>query len=122
MSRPCRPPGWPRAISCKVSFARAVGARVQACPHLRLFRRSHMSVEARESIRVGAAVALLLAVGLATATRAAAPVPQKGGNKTVYAIAIDADNKLVTDLRKDEWAIREDGTDRAVVDLKPAAD
>jgi hypothetical protein len=81
-----------------------------------------MSVEARQSISVGAAVLFLFAVGLAPAMRAAAPIPQKGGNKTVYAIAVDADNKLVTDLRKDEWAVREDGTDRAVVDLKQATD
>lgn len=81
-----------------------------------------MSLEAQASFRVRVAAALLLAVSLAPATPAAAPVPQKGGDKTVYAIAFDADNKLVTDLRKDEWAIREDGTDRAVVDLKQTTD
>jgi hypothetical protein len=81
-----------------------------------------MSLEARASSCVSAAAAVLLAVALAPATRAAAPAPQKASNKTVYAIAIDSDNKLVTDLRKDEWAIREDGTDRPVVDLKPATD
>ena len=84
-----------------------------------------MSVEARQSISVGAAVLFLtfLAVGLAPAMRAAAPIPQKGGNKTVYAIAVDADNKLVTgSAKKDEWAVREDGTDRAVVDFKQATD
>jgi len=80
-----------------------------------------MSFE-RESCRFCVVATLLLAVSLAPATRAAAPVPQKGGDKTVYAIAVDADSKLVTDLRKDEWAIREDGTDRAIVDLKRATD
>jgi hypothetical protein len=80
-----------------------------------------MSLEARASFRVRV-IAVLLAVGLAPATRAAAPVQQKGGNKTVYAIAVDSDNKLVTDLRKDEWAIREDGADRPVVDLKQTTD
>jgi hypothetical protein len=78
-----------------------------------------MSLEARVSFPVCMVATLLLGVASAAATRAAGPVPQKGGDKTVYAIAVDADNKLVTDLNKDEWAIREDGTDRAVVNLKP---
>jgi hypothetical protein len=81
-----------------------------------------MSLEARASFPVLVLAAVLCSSGLTSATGAAAPVLQKGGNKTVYAIAVDADNKLVTDLRKDEWAIREDGTDRAVVDVKPATD
>jgi hypothetical protein len=85
-----------------------------------------MTMETRASFRISVPVrvvaALFLAAGLAPTTRAAAPVPQKGGSKTVYAIAVDSDSKLVTDLRKDEWAIREDGTDRAIVDLKPTTD
>jgi hypothetical protein len=81
-----------------------------------------MSNHTLQPFRVGIVAALLVGLSIASATRAAAPLPQKGGNKTVYAIAVDAENKLVTDLRKDEWAIREDGTDRAVVDLKQTTD
>lgn len=81
-----------------------------------------MSAEAQASVRVGVIAAILLALGLAPATRAAAPVPQKGSNKTVYAIAVDTDNRLVTDLKKEEWAIREDGTDRTIADLKQTTD
>jgi hypothetical protein len=81
-----------------------------------------MSREIRESFRIRVCAALLLALGVAAAPSAAPPSPQKGGDKTVYSIAVDADNKVVTDLKKDEWAIREDGTDRAIVDLKQATD
>ena len=81
-----------------------------------------MSGEIRESLRIRVCAALLLALGAAPAPWAAPPAPQKGGNKTVYSIAVDAENKLVTDLKKDEWAIREDGTDRAIVDLKQTTD
>ena len=46
-----------------------------------------MSLEARASFRLRVAAAVLLAVGLAPGTWAAAPVPQKGGNKTVPEIS-----------------------------------
>ena len=36
--------------------------------------------------------------------------------------ALDADDKPVPGLTKDTWAVREDGTDRTVVDAKPATD
>jgi hypothetical protein len=61
-------------------------------------------------------------VGMASLLPAAAPPGQAGGNKTVYVAAIDADKKPVAGLTKDSWGVREDGTDRTVVDLKPATD
>lgn len=67
-------------------------------------------------------LALALGVAWAAAPRAGAPVPQKGGNKTVFAVALDSDNKPVTDMTREEWAIREDGADRELVELKPATD
>src|SRR5579864_693378 len=98
------------------------GGPLEASDGFRLLGGPQMSPIAPSSVRVPVVAAALLALALAPATRAAAPDPQKVSNKTVYAIAVDSDNKLVTDLRKDEWAIREDGTDRAIVDLKPATD
>lgn len=65
---------------------------------------------------------LTLGVAWAAAPRAGTPVPQKGGNKTVYAVVLDADNKALTDLTKEEVGVREDGADRVLVDFKPATD
>lgn len=64
---------------------------------------------------------LALAVAFA-APSASTPVPQKGGNKTVFATAVDGDNKPVLGLTKAEWGVREDGKDRVLVELKPATD
>ena len=52
----------------------------------------------------------------------AAPAPQKGGDKTTYCIAIGADEKPVTNMTKDDFAIREDQVDRTVVSAKQATD
>jgi hypothetical protein len=67
-------------------------------------------------------VVLALGGAWAASPRAWAPVPQKGGNKTVFAVALDAGNKAVTDLTKEELGVREDGADRTLVALKPATD
>jgi hypothetical protein len=84
-----------------------------------------MPVIPRRSFRSrGVFIILVLALGVAwiATPRAVAPVPQKGANKTVFAVALDADNKPVTDLTKEEWGVREDGGDRVLVELKPATD
>jgi hypothetical protein len=83
-----------------------------------------MHVTPRHSFGARDFFLLVLALGVAwaAAPRARAPVPQKGGNKTVFAIALDANDKAVTDMTKEEWAIREDGADRTLVELKPATD
>lgn len=65
------------------------------------------------------AVAVTVA-GVATLLHAA-PALQKG-DKTTYAIALGPDNKPVAGLTKDDFAIREDGVDRTVVDAKQATD
>ena len=70
--------------------------------------------------RVRAAVALVLSVGFVTADLAATP-PQ-AGDKTVYVAAVDGSNKPIAGLTKDGWALREDGNDRTIVDVKPATD
>jgi hypothetical protein len=80
-----------------------------------------MSLAIRNCRAAGLGVAFVaLAV---VSTNAAGPALQKGGStKTVFAIALDSDDKPVTDMTKSDWAVREDGTDRDVVDLKPATD
>jgi hypothetical protein len=81
-----------------------------------------MTISCRDLVRARAWVAAVAVIG-ASAITAAAPSPrQAGGNKTVYVAALDADNKPVPGLTKDTWAVREDGTDRTVVDAKPATD
>lgn len=76
----------------------------------------------RDLFRARALAAFAAVVGTASVLPAATPPAQTGGNKTVYVAALDADNKPVPDLTKDTWAVREDGTDRSVVDAKPATD
>lgn len=63
-----------------------------------------------------------LAVSLVATLGATAPPLQGGANKTVFVSAVDAGNKPVAGLTKDTWAVREDGADRTVVDVKPATD
>lgn len=65
-------------------------------------------------------VALALAVFWTAPPSASTPAPQKGGNKTVFVAVADADGNPVTGMTKDEWGVREDGADRAIVDVKPA--
>jgi hypothetical protein len=67
-------------------------------------------------------LAVVAAVGTASILPAAAPPRQAGGNKTMFVSALDAGNKPVPGLTKDMWAVREDGTNRTVVDVKPATD
>jgi hypothetical protein len=75
------------------------------------------------NVRTGS-VALAMAVALAwtVAPRATVHAAQKGGERTVFTVAVDATGKPLKDLTKADWAVREDGADRAVVDVKPAAD
>jgi hypothetical protein len=73
-------------------------------------------------IRSSAVVFALLSPGLLSATHAAAPPVQGGDNKTVFVAALDAKNMPVAGLTKEGFAVREDGSDRTVVDVKPAAD
>ena len=76
----------------------------------------------RQSFRVLGLLVLALGAVWPAAPRASAPLPQKGGNKTVFAVALDADMRPVTDLTKEELGIREDGADRTVVEVKRAAE
>lgn len=81
-----------------------------------------MRVGQGQSLRVLVMLVLALGAVWPAAPRASAPVPQKGGNKTVFAVALDADMRPVTDLKKEELGIREDGADRTLVDAKRATD
>jgi hypothetical protein len=83
-----------------------------------------MPISYRDSLRARALAVAAVVVGMASLLPAAAPPPpgQAGGNKTVYVAALDADKKPVAGLTKDSWGVREDGTDRTIVDLKPATD
>jgi hypothetical protein len=81
-----------------------------------------MTISSRDWVRARAFVAVVAVVGTASVVPAAAPPPQAGGNKTVFVAALDADHKPVPGLTKDTWAVREDGTDRTVVDAKQATD
>jgi hypothetical protein len=46
----------------------------------------------------------------------------QGAAKTVFATPLGADGAPITGLTKEEWGVREDGADRAITDVKPAAD
>jgi hypothetical protein len=81
-----------------------------------------MSVLRGDLFRVRGLAAAVAVVGSIAVLPAATPSAQSGGNKTVFVAALDADNKPVPDLTKAAWAVREDGTDRTVVDAKPATD
>src|SRR5579864_5903443 len=81
-----------------------------------------MRISYRDSRRVCALTVFVAIAGTVSILPAAAPPPQAGGNKTVFVAALDADNKPVPGLTKDTWAVREDGTDRTVVDAKAATD
>jgi hypothetical protein len=80
-----------------------------------------MSVAPRQSVPVFTAAALAGAL-VAAAPLLAAAVPQKGGDKTAYVIAVGPDNKPLAGMTKDEFAIREDGADRAITSAKQATD
>jgi hypothetical protein len=81
-----------------------------------------MNVKWRPSIGTRRVLLLVFAVGVAWTAppSASTPAPQKGGNKTVFAAAMDAENHPVTGMTKNEWGVREDGVDRTIVDIKPA--
>jgi|SRR5579864_2278036 len=81
-----------------------------------------MRISYRDSRRVCALTVFVAIAGTVSILPAAAPPSQAGANKTVYVAALDADNKPVPGLTKDTWAVREDGTDRTVIDAKPATD
>jgi hypothetical protein len=81
-----------------------------------------MTISCRGLLRARALAVVVAVVGTASLLPAAAPPRQAGGNKTVFVSAVDADNKPIPGLTKDTWAVREDGTDRTVVDAKPATD
>ena len=72
--------------------------------------------------RTSVLLALALGVAWGAPPRAATPVPQKGGNKTVFATVVDANNNAVTDVTKEDLGVREDGADRQIVDFKPATE
>lgn len=81
-----------------------------------------MPISSRDLHRARAMAVFVAVVGTAAILPAVGPPTQAGGNKTVYVAALDADDKPVSGLTKDTWAVREDGTDRTVVDAKPATD
>jgi hypothetical protein len=81
-----------------------------------------MRTSCSDVLRARVLAVFVAVAGSASTLPAAAPPSQAGGNKTVYVAALGADNKPVPGLTKDTWAIREDGTDRSVVDVKPATD
>jgi hypothetical protein len=72
------------------------------------------------STRAVLLLSLALAVFWTAPPSASTAAPQKGGTKTVFAAAIDAGLNPVPGMTKAEWAIREDGKDREIVDVKPA--
>jgi hypothetical protein len=65
------------------------------------------------------ALALMIVVS-ARSTRAAGS--QGGTSKSVFAAALSADGTPITGLAKTDWGVREDGTDRVMIDVKPATD
>jgi hypothetical protein len=81
-----------------------------------------MPISCRDLRRARAVAVIVAIVGTASILPAAPSPMQAGGNKTVFVAALDADNKPVAGLTKDTWAVREDGTDRTVVDAKVATD
>jgi hypothetical protein len=81
-----------------------------------------MRVVSQKSFRALLLLFLALGAGWTATPEALAPAPQKGGNKTVFAVALDANMRPVTDLTKEELGVREDGVDRALVDVKRATD
>jgi hypothetical protein len=81
-----------------------------------------MPISCRDLHRARAVAVVVAVVGTASILPAAPSPMQAGGNKTVFVAALDADNKPVAGLTKDTWAVREDGTDRTVVDAKVATD
>lgn len=69
--------------------------------------------------------ALVVFAGVQALGSPAAPAsspPQSTGEKTVYVSALDANRLPVLGLTRDAWGVKEDGTDRAVVDVVPATD
>jgi hypothetical protein len=77
----------------------------------------------RDSVRARVLIiSLALLSGLFLTSRLHAAPSQTGANKTVFVAAVDAADKPVAGLAKDGWALREDGNDRTIVDVKPAAD
>jgi hypothetical protein len=81
-----------------------------------------MSFAIRQSARIRTVATGALALGLVSALWAMTP-PQKGGTpKTTFVVAFGPDSKPVSGMTKEEFAVREDGTDRPIVDAKPATD
>lgn len=63
-----------------------------------------------------------MVAGVRSVPKAAPAASQKGGDKTTYAVAFGPDGKPVTDMTKDEFALREDGATREIVSVKQATD
>jgi hypothetical protein len=76
----------------------------------------------RASLSTRGLLLLVLSLGVVSVAlpRASVPAAQKGSAKTVFASALDANDNAVTGMGKEEWGVREDGTNRDIVDVKPA--
>src|SRR5690348_7245417 len=81
-----------------------------------------MNVRLQPSLGTRGALVLIisLAVLWTAPPSASTSVPQKSSNKTAFAAALDGGLNPVAGMTKEEWAVREDGVDRVVVDVKPA--
>lgn len=75
------------------------------------------SVVARRLI---AALAVGVASPLVLCGTQSGPLP--AGSKTVFVVALDHDNRPVTDLTRNEWRVIEDGVDRPISDLRTATE
>lgn len=75
--------------------------------------------------RVAACSLAVLACSLAWGIPSARPLARAASaadTKTVFAIAVDQNDDPVKNLTADDWRIREDNVDRAILDVKPASD
>src|SRR5260221_10860602 len=81
-----------------------------------------MSAHARRLALLTVLAPALVFLGWTLGPAASARGLQSGGDKTVFAGALDATGAPITGLAKEDWGVREDGADRPIVDVKPATD
>jgi hypothetical protein len=81
-----------------------------------------MSAHARRAALLSALAPGLVFLAWILGPPASARGLQAGGDKTVFAGALDSTGAPIAGLAKEDWGVREDGADRPLVDVKPATD